>query len=115
MSFTEVFACIHVRHRDAAIQFYERLLGNPPTMLPNDDEAAWQLTESGWLYVLCDAEKAGSSVVTLLVDDLGEHLAILAARAIETRPGLQIPGAVHSVWVVDPDHNRIQLAQPGGA
>jgi hypothetical protein len=36
----------------AAIEFYERLLGNPLTMHHNDDEAAWQLTGGGWLYVL---------------------------------------------------------------
>lgn len=40
MPFTEVFAGIAVRDRDAAIEFYERLLGAPPTMLPNNDEAA---------------------------------------------------------------------------
>jgi hypothetical protein len=38
MPVTEVFAGIAVRDRDAAIEFYERLLGAPPTMLPNDDE-----------------------------------------------------------------------------
>ena len=54
MPFTEVFAGIAVRDRDAAIEFYERLLGGPPTMRPNDDEAAWQLTGGGWLYVLRD-------------------------------------------------------------
>ena len=47
MPFTEVFAGIAVRDRDAAIEFYERLIGAPPTMLPNDDEAAWQLTGGG--------------------------------------------------------------------
>jgi catechol 2,3-dioxygenase-like lactoylglutathione lyase family enzyme len=52
MPVTEVFAGITVQDRDAAIEFYERLLGAPPTMLPNDDEAAWQLTGGGWLYVL---------------------------------------------------------------
>lgn len=50
MPVTEVFAGIPVRDGDAAIQFYQRLLGVPPTMLPNDDDAAWQLTGGGWLY-----------------------------------------------------------------
>jgi catechol 2,3-dioxygenase-like lactoylglutathione lyase family enzyme len=49
MPFTGVFAAITVRDRDAAIEFYERLLGAPPTMLPKDDEAAWQLTGGGRL------------------------------------------------------------------
>ncbi len=34
MSFTQVFAGTPVRDREAAIGFYERLLGKPPTMLP---------------------------------------------------------------------------------
>ncbi len=60
-----------------------------------------------------DAENAGRALVTLLVDDLDEHLAALAAQEIETRPGLEVPGDVRNVWVVDRDQNRIQLGQPG--
>ena len=112
MSFTEVFAGLPVRDRGAAIEFYERLLGMPPAMLPNDDEAAWQVTDSGWLYVVRDSEKAGGTVVTLLVDDLDEHLAALAERGVETGPVREIPGEVRSIWVTDPDGNRIQLGQP---
>ena len=103
MPVTEVFAGIAVRDRDAAIEFNERLLGAPPTMLPNDDEAAWRLTGGGWLYVLRDADRAGRAVVTLLVDDLDQRLAAAAARGIKlgavetvaacTRPGLPIPTA----------------------
>ncbi len=114
MSFTEVFAGVYVRDREAAIEFYERLLGKPPAMLPNDDEAAWQLTDSGWLYVVRNAEKAGGAVVTLLVDDLDKQLPTLAERGVETGPvEKKAGGAVRSIWVVDPDGNRIQLGQPG--
>src|SRR5918995_4579957 len=102
MSFTEVFAGVLVRDRAAAIEFYERLLGTPPAMLPNDDEAAWQVTESGWLYVLEDHRNAGGAILTLLVDDLDEHLAGLVERGVETGPVEEIPGKVRSVWVVDP-------------
>jgi predicted enzyme related to lactoylglutathione lyase len=113
VSFTQVFAGVQVRDREVAIDFYTRLLGKPPAMLPNDDEAAWQLTDSGWLYVVRDAEAAGSAVVTLLVDDLDEHLEALAERGVETQPRHTVPGVVRSVWAVDPDQNRIQLGQPG--
>jgi predicted enzyme related to lactoylglutathione lyase len=113
MGFNEVFAGIRVRDREAAIDFYERLLGKPPTMFPNDDEACWQLTDAGWVYVVRDAEHAGGAVVTLLVDDLDAQLAALAERGIETGPVEEIPGTVRSTWVVDPDGNRIQLGQPG--
>lgn len=113
MSITEVFACVPVRDRDAAIEFYERLLGAPPTMLPNDDEAAWQLTDGGWLYVLRDAGRAGKAIVTLLVDDLDERLAAIAARDIEPGPVETVAGSVRKTWITDPDGNRVQLGQPG--
>jgi catechol 2,3-dioxygenase-like lactoylglutathione lyase family enzyme len=113
MPFTEVFAGIAVRDRDAAIEFYERLLGAPPTMLPNDDEAAWQLTSGGWLYVLRDSARAGSAVVTLLVDDLDERLAAAAAHGIEFGPVATKAGSVRTTWTTDPDGNRIQIGQPG--
>lgn len=113
MSFTQVFAGVHVRDLASAIDFYERLLGSPPSMLPNDDEAAWQLTGSGWLYVLRDAEKAGTSVVTLLLDDLDQRLAALAEHGIQTGPETVKGGSVRSLWIADPDGNRIQFGQPG--
>jgi catechol 2,3-dioxygenase-like lactoylglutathione lyase family enzyme len=113
MPVTEVFAGVAVRDRDGAIEFYERLLGAPPTMLPNDDEAAWQLTGGGWLYVLRDADRAGRAVVTLLVDDLDERLAAVVARGIELGP-LETKGVgVRTTWITDPDGNRVQIGQPG--
>jgi predicted enzyme related to lactoylglutathione lyase len=113
MPITEVFAGVPVRDRDAAIDFYARLLGARPTMLPNDDEATWQLTDGGWLYVLRDAERAGSAVVTVLVDDLDERLATLATRGIEHGPIETVAGSTRKTWISDPDGNRIQLGQPG--
>ncbi len=112
MPVTEVFAAITVRDRDSAIEFYERLLGAAPTMLPDDDEAAWQLTGGGWLYVLRDAERAGRAVVTLLVDDLDERLAAAAAAGIELGPVDTVAGSVRTTWITDSDGNRVQLGQP---
>lgn len=52
-------------------------------------------------------------MVTLLVDDLDEHLRALrlAERGVETATVDEMPGAGRSVWVVDPDQNRIQLGR----
>jgi predicted enzyme related to lactoylglutathione lyase len=82
-------------------------------MLPNDEEAARQLTDGGWLYVLRDTDRAGSAVVRLLVDDLDERLAAISARGIEPGPVRAITGKTRSSWITDPDGNRIQIGQPG--
>lgn len=65
------------------------------------------------MYVVRDLERAGGAVLTLLVDDLDEQLAALAERGVRTGPVREIAGTVRSIWVVDPDGNRIKLGQPG--
>ena len=114
MSVTEVFAAITVRDGNAAIEFYQRLLGAPPTMLPDDDdEAAWQLTGGGWLYALRDADRAGQAILTLLVGDLDERLAAAATAGIEPGPVETVAGSVRTTWIIDPDGNCIQIGQQG--
>ena len=82
-------------------------------MFPNDDEAAFQLSGGGWIYVLRDVDRAGKAVVTLLVDDFDERLAAAAAAGIELGPVETVAGSVRTTWITDPDGNRIQIGQPG--
>jgi hypothetical protein len=112
MAVTYVFAGIPVAHRDAAAGWYERLIGRPPDLIPNDDEAAWRLTETGWIYIVVDANRAGSALNTLLVDDLDAFLAGLAERGIPNGPVETMENAVRTTFVTDPDGNRLQVGQP---
>ena len=82
MAAQHLFAGIPVADRDAAVQWYERLLGRPPDLVPNDHEAAWRLTDSGWICLYADAEPPGPAPHTLLVDDLDRFLAEVAERGI---------------------------------
>jgi catechol 2,3-dioxygenase-like lactoylglutathione lyase family enzyme len=112
MSITHVFLGIPVVDRATAIDWYTRLSGHPPDMLPNEREAAWQLAGAGWLYVLVDPPRAGSSLNTLLVDELDGFLAGLAERRIEAGPVETIGDGVRQAIVTDPDGNRLKIAQP---
>jgi hypothetical protein len=112
MAVTHVFAGIPVARRDAAAAWYGRLIGRPPDLVPNDDEAAWRLTGTGWIYIVADAHRAGSALHTLLVDDLDAFLAGLAERGITTGPVETIGGDVRRTEVTDPDGNRVQIGQP---
>jgi catechol 2,3-dioxygenase-like lactoylglutathione lyase family enzyme len=91
---------------DAALAWYERLFDRPPDMRPNDIEACWQLAEHGWVYIVEDAEHAGGGTATVIVDDLAEWLPRLDGEPSPV-------GGMRSVWVDDPDGNRIQIAGPG--
>ncbi len=41
----DLFAGIPVSDYAAAVEWYGRLFGSPPTFLPNDNEAVWELAE----------------------------------------------------------------------
>jgi hypothetical protein len=111
MRFLHVFSSIPVVERDASMEWYERFAGRPPDLVPNDSEAAWQLTDSSWLYILAEPERAGSALHTLLVDDLEELLAGLELRAIASGPIETMANGVRFVVVSDPDGNRLKVAQ----
>src|SRR5262245_62940527 len=112
MAVTHVFAGIPVTDRDVSAAWYARLVGRPPDLIPNDAEAAWRLTDSGWIYVIVDPDRAGTALSTVLVDDLDTFLAGATERGIETGRIETIPGEARSVYVSDPDGNRLQIGQP---
>lgn len=112
MVVTYVFVGIPVIDRDAAVAWYERLIGRAPDLIPNDDEAAWDLSTTGWIYVLVDAERAGSALNTLLVDDLDGFLSGVAERGIVAGPVETMENAVRFAIVTDPYGNRLKVGQP---
>jgi hypothetical protein len=112
MTVTHVFAGIPVADLDAAVGWYQQLAGRPADLLPNDEEACWQMSDSGWIYVIADADRAGSALVTLLVDDLDAFLAGLAQRAISAEPVETLASATRRAIIIDPDGNRLQVGQP---
>jgi predicted enzyme related to lactoylglutathione lyase len=115
MPITEAFAGIAVADYDAALPWYERLLGRAPDMIPKEREAVWQLTQGGWMYVVVDAARAGTALLTLLVDDLEAHVAALAARGLATGPVETVPGVVRRAVITDPDGNTITFGEPLGS
>jgi len=112
MVVNQIFAGASVADLDIARAWYERLMGRPPDLTPNEHEACWQVTDTGWVYIIADADRAGCGVLTLLVDDLEARAAEIAQRGIETGEiDWVVPGSVRSVWITDPDGNRIQLGE----
>ena len=110
-----LFAGVAVAYYHAARAWYERLLGRPPDMIPNDNEATWRLAVAGWIYVVGDAHRAGKALLTLIVDDLDRHVAELGERGFATGAIETAPGLYRRVVVTDPEGNTITFAEtPGG-
>ena len=108
----ELFAGIPVRDYTAAVHWYERLLGSPPTFLAHPTEAVWELDEHRYVYVEEDPERAGRALVTLFVDDLDAWVTGITERGLEPADRETYGNGVRKVTYRDADGNEVGF---GGA
>jgi predicted enzyme related to lactoylglutathione lyase len=112
MSIDAVLAGIAVADFEAALTWYERLLGRPADELPMEGLAEWHFAETGVIQVIHDAERAGNALLTLSVDDLATHVAALEKRGLA-------PGAIDDTTsdkvliatIADPEGNTVTLVE----
>jgi catechol 2,3-dioxygenase-like lactoylglutathione lyase family enzyme len=103
----DLFAGIPVRDYTAATAWYERLLGAPPSFLPNDTEAVWELAEHRYVYIVVRPEHAGHAMHTLFVSDFDARIAQIAERGLEPAERETYANGVRKVTFRDPDGNEI--------
>ncbi|GGK35140.1 hypothetical protein GCM10010124_29780 [Pilimelia terevasa] len=108
----DLFAGIPVRDYAAAVDWYARLLGGPPSFLPNDTEAVWELDTHRYLYIEVRPARAGHAMHTVFVGDFDERLAALAARGVLPDTRETYENGVRKAVFRDPDGNEIGI---GGA
>ena len=102
-----LFAGIPVNDYGAALAWYERLLGSPPSSFPHDTEAVWELAEHRSVYIVQRPEHAGHAMHTLIVDDLDSQVTGIAQRGLEPAQRETYPNGVRKITYVDPDGNEI--------
>jgi catechol 2,3-dioxygenase-like lactoylglutathione lyase family enzyme len=106
-----LFAGLRVRDFETARGWYERLLG-APTFFPHAAEAVWTLADDRSVYIVEEPGGAGSSVVTVFLDDLDAHVAAVAARGLEPDERVTYSNGVRKALYRDPDGNEVGF---GGA
>jgi len=111
LTITNALAGIAVDDINEAIDFYERLFGRLPDARPMNDLAEWKLPGGGWVQVHTDADRAGASTLTLIVDDLAEELGRLGLHGL-----MPVSKAMGDFFKTakfrDSDGNLITLSQP---
>ena len=112
---SDVLAGIPVDDFETARAWYEIFAGRPPDSAPKPGEAVWRLADAGWVHVVTDAARAGSAIVTLLVDDLERHVGSIALRGIAPDSIEAVPGAGLRATISDPAGNTITLTERVGA
>ncbi|MET7803578.1 VOC family protein [Micromonospora chersina] len=103
----DLFAGLPVRDLRAATAWYERLLGAPPSFLPNDTEAVWELAEHRYLFIEVRPEHAGHAMHTVFIDDLDARLAQIAERGLTPAERETYDNGVRKAIFRDPDGNEI--------
>jgi predicted enzyme related to lactoylglutathione lyase len=108
----DLFAGIPVADYAVALAWYERLLGSPPSFLPDDIEAVWELAEHRFMYIKQQPEHAGHAMQTIFVADLDVLVAQIAARGLDPVARETYANGVRKITYRDPDGNEIGF---GGA
>ena len=105
----DLFAGIPVNDYPAALVWYERLLGSPPTFFAGDTEAVWELAQHRSVFIEQRPEHAGHAMHTIIVDDLDALVSQIADRGLEPAKRETYSNGVRKVIYCDPDGNEIGL------
>ena len=108
----DLFAGIPVTDYAAALPWYETLLGGPPSFLPTDTEAVWELADHRFVSIVQQPEDTGHAMHTVVDDDLDTLLAQIASRGLEPAKQETSGNGVRKTPYRDPDGNEIGF---GGA
>jgi len=107
MPIDHVLAVIPVSDLAVSAEWYERLFGTAPTNRPMPNLAEWRLTETGWLQVFVDGERAGRSFFNLAVSDLDAQVDVLRGRGLTPGPIEEATKGVRLSAIEDPDGNTL--------
>src|SRR3954453_4216186 len=111
LTINHIFAGIAVADYDSALAWYKRFFGRPPDVIVKENEAMWQVADRGWIYVVGDTSRAGKALLTLLVDNLENHVAELGERGLAPGAIDTVPGLYRKVVITDPEGNMITLGE----
>jgi hypothetical protein len=102
----DLFAGIPVTDYAATLGWYERLFGSPPSFIPNDTEAVWELAEHRFVFIERRPEHAGHARHLVFVDDLDTLVAQIAERGLNPAERESYANGVRKVTYRDPDGNE---------
>jgi predicted enzyme related to lactoylglutathione lyase len=106
-----LFAAVPVSDFTSARAWYERFFARPADVVAHEHEVMWRVTDRGWLYIVCNADDAGSTTVTMAVPDIDAASSALASQGVATGPIEREGDAGRKMIVRDPDGNSIAVIE----
>jgi hypothetical protein len=110
-SINAVSAVVATKDYNAARAWYSRVLDREPDLEPIDGVGEWQLTDTGWLQLIEDADRAGASAVRIGVTDLAFQMKALNDAGIATGETVVIADMVVVLDIADPDGNEVSFVE----
>lgn len=104
-----VLAVIAVSDIEAGRSWYMKLFGREPDNNPMPNLIEWRVTESGWVQVTEDADRAGHGMLNLAVSDLAEGVREVRELGVDTGEIIDANKGVQLCPITDPDNNLIHL------
>lgn len=108
METTHLFAGLAVSDFAAAHDWYQRLFGSPPNVVPKDDEALWHTSAYASVYITADKARAGQGLLTMAVKNLAEEGTCLSRRGLTVVESAE-PNGMRTLLLADPDGNTIKF------
>jgi len=106
-----VYASAVVADFEAGLAWYENFMGRPADDKPFPGMAQWRNMGAAGLQLWQDKDRAGKSIMTVVVLDLDTEKARLARVVITLEK--EASGDFGKVAeIIDPEGNRIHLAEP---
>lgn len=109
MTFDHVLSVVPVTDHDAAVAFYTALFGRGPDNHPMPVLSEWRVTDSAWVQVFIDADRAGSTFLNFAVDDLAAEMSRLREAGLEPGDVEPVNKGVELSTITDPDGNVLRL------
>jgi hypothetical protein len=108
-----LFAGVRIADFEAALPWYERLLGGPPSFRAHETEVVWELAEHASVFIH-EGPEPGGAEHTILVDDLDARVAEIAGRGIEPDRRETYSNGVRKAIYRDVDGNEISFGGTPG-
>lgn len=112
MATRAVLAGVLVKDWAGAQDFWSTVFGRAPDEVPMHGCAEWHVPGGGFLQLVEDAGRAGSSSVTLSVDDVRAERDRLVRAGVTVPEVWTVPGFIHAVTFSDPEGTQITLVEP---
>jgi hypothetical protein len=113
MKVNKVYAVTSSSRLEEAHAWYSRLFDRPADLHPMANVYEWHFGNGG-VQLVDDAQRAGSSMLTVIVPDLDALRASLESRRLTLGPTSDGDFA-RFAQIADSDGNQITFAQPGPA